>query len=138
MVGEEEDVPFRFLARPKITNGDRQMRLSCDIHDPLDELDRHSTVVVVAQLAFDQRVFSVEQLETQILVGKKAIEPCTEHALDVRITAQGNEIVVGRNDDFAIAHQKSLNGRIGKAAHALGLELLTVAFPQIKRDTAKR
>ena len=33
MVGEKEDVPFRFLARPQIANRDGPMRLARYIHD---------------------------------------------------------------------------------------------------------
>ena len=60
VVGKKENVLFRLLARAKVTNRDGAMRLSAQINEPLDDLDRHFFAVAMAQDAFDQHVLAIE------------------------------------------------------------------------------
>src|SRR5436853_352033 len=69
-MGQEENVPLGFLARTQIADRDGAVRLSTQVDDALNRLDRYFRAVGMQQDCFNKLVLALEQFETRVRIGK--------------------------------------------------------------------
>src|SRR5438874_6328378 len=138
MMGKKEDVLFRFLARTKIADRNRAMRLSREIEGSLSEFDRNFRPVGMCQNVLDQLVRAIEQLQTNIRVRQILLECRANYAVRGRTADEDYEIIVDGNNGVASGNQKSLDGGIGKTAHAVDVKFVAPKLARFDRATTKR
>ena len=138
MVSKKQNMLFRLLACTKIANRDGAVRLAAQIDDPLDELNRHFRAVAMMQDALDRLVLAIEQLETQVRVGKVLFELRADDSIGTGVTAERDEIIIDCDDGVAVANQETFDGGIGEAAHPVSFQARRRRSRISMRDAAER
>ena len=133
-MSQKADMLFRFLARAKITNRNRAMRLASEIDGPLDEFDGDFRAIGVDQGAFDRLVRVIEQRQADVPVGKILLEFRPNQRLR-RAADESDKIVIDGHNAVAFANQEPFEGGVDNAARA---GEFAPAIAHLDRDAAKR
>ena len=132
-MGQEADMLFRFLARAKITNRNRAMRLSSENDGPLDELDGDFRASGVDQGGLDRLVWVIEQRQADVPIGKIRLEFHPDQRVR-RAADESDKIVVACHNAVAFANQEPFEGSVDNAARA---GEFAPAIAHLDRDAAK-